>query len=306
MLWHINDLCNFGCVYCFFPKVEKEHPEVGRFTPQQIYEAFQKTGRNWHLFISGGEPLLYPDFIELVNLLKTNHPIQISTNLYNKNVKEFAERVSPENIIVINASLHILHHNSKSLQKFISNYHLFLNKGFDIIVSYVTYPPLFKRIKDDFLFLKNEGVQYVLPCTYNGTFEGKKYPGSYTREQMRIIREIYQEPLELLVVMDKMHFYNKLCRAGKDYFFMDLKGEVFRCCTIWDSYGNLYQGTFKPDTSAKPCTSHICHDHCHGMMSLIEEPQPPEEEFYENGFFREMTIKSLDIVSRMKKSLQSV
>lgn len=277
LVWHINDYCNFGCSYCFFPKFDKEDPAVGQKSPQEIYEAFKKTGMNWHLFIAGGEPLLYPNFIELVNLLKPEHPIQISTNLYNKNVKKFAEEVSPENIIVINASLHLLHHNDKSLKKFLQNYHLFLDKGFPMAVSYVTYPPLFDRIKEDFEFLKNEGVQYIIPLTFHGMHEGKKYPGNYTYKQIQTISEIYQEPLELLVSMQKMNFENQMCKAGKNYFHMDLHGEVSRCCTIKEeSYGNIYRGTFAPAKVPKPCTSNICNDHCHGMMSLIEEPKAPE------------------------------
>jgi MoaA/NifB/PqqE/SkfB family radical SAM enzyme len=285
MVWHINDYCNFGCSYCFFPKFDKENPAVGRLSPQQIFQAFKNTGRDWHLFIAGGEPFLYPNFIELINLLKPNNPIQISTNLYNKNVTAFAEQVTPENIIVINASLHILHHNDTSLKKFLKNYHLFLDMGFDILVSYVTYPPLFKRIRQDFEFLKEEGVKYALPLTYKGVYEGKQYPGNYTYEQIKTISDIYQEPLELLVTLDKMDFYNKMCIAGKNYFYMDLHGDVTRCVTIREPYGNLYDGTFKPNDVATPCTVHACQDHCHGIMSLLEDVEPPVIEDPEYSLF---------------------
>jgi MoaA/NifB/PqqE/SkfB family radical SAM enzyme len=278
MLWHINDYCNFGCSYCFFPKFDKENDAVGRLSPQQVYEAFKKTGRQWHLFIAGGEPMLYPNFIELMNLMLQDHHIQISTNFYNKNTVAFAEQVSPKNIIVINASLHIPHHNDKSLKKFIENYHLYKSKGFEVLVSYVTFPPLFNRIKDDFKYLIDQGVTYVIPCTYNGTHEGKLYPGNYNPEQVRIIREIYQEPLELRIVMDKMHYQGELCNAGKNYFHMDIKGEITRCCTIEESYGNILDGTFKPDPEAKPCTAVKCNDHCQGMMSLLKEPEVPKME----------------------------
>ncbi|MCF8258346.1 MAG: radical SAM protein, partial [Flavobacteriales bacterium] len=273
--WHINDYCNFGCSYCFFPKFKEENPLVGRLSPTEVFEALRRTGRSWHLFIAGGEPLLYPNFIELVNLLKTEHPIQISTNLSNRNVKAFAEQVSPENIIVINASLHLPHHNEKSLRKFIANYHLLRSKGFEIIVSYVTFPPLLGRMKDDFRYLHEQGVEYVIPCTYNGIHEGRQYPGSYTETQARIISDVYQEQLELRVVLDMMHYQGQMCRAGKDYFHMELDGEVSRCCTIKESHGNLFQGTFSPNAEPLPCSAETCHDHCHGMMSLLESPKAP-------------------------------
>lgn len=275
LVWHINDYCNFGCSYCFFPKYYKEDPHVGRLTPQEIYNRLKDTGVNWYLFMAGGEPMLYPRFPELVNLLGPENPIQISTNLYNKNVKAFAEEVDPKAIFLINGSLHILHHNDKSLKKFLENYHMFAEKGFTIAVSYVTYPPLINRMKSDFEFLRREGVKYVLPLTYNGLYDGKQYPGNYTLEQLRTIRDLYQEPLELLVGMEKMKFCGKLCKAGQGYYYMERDGEVYRCATIRKSYGNLFDGTFQLGKEPTPCTAETCHDHVHGMMSVIPEPEPP-------------------------------
>jgi MoaA/NifB/PqqE/SkfB family radical SAM enzyme len=276
MCWHINDLCNLKCEYCFFPFYEKESPEVGRLNPRQILEAFNNTGRQWHLYIAGGEPLLYPDFVELVNLLKPYHPIQISTNLYNKKVKEFVNNVSPDNIIIINASLHIGLHNEKSLNQFIKNYHMFREKGFNIVVSYVTYPPLFSRIEKDFEFLKQQGVEHIHPLTFQGIYEGKKYPGSYTKEQINIIRKHTLEPMELLVTTDSMNFKNKLCKAGKNYFFMDIKGDVYKCVTINEPCGNIFDGTFSPADEPIRCPVSKCNDSCLGITSLLEIPEMPD------------------------------
>ncbi|MBI2968682.1 MAG: hypothetical protein HYY40_12850 [Bacteroidetes bacterium] len=257
----------------------KDPPEVGQLTPAQIKAAFDKTGKKWALFIGGGEPLLYPDFIKLVNTLKINHAIQISTNLFNKNVREFAERVTPENIININASVHILHHSSGSLAKFIQNYHLYMDKGFDITVSYVTYPPLFKRMKEDFAYLKSQGIKTIIPLTFQGFFEGKKYPGSYTSDQVKMILENVHEPLELLITLDRMKFYNRMCRAGSGYFFMDYRGDVWRCATIKESCGNLFNGTFSSRPGPAACPVDQCNDACFGIISQVEEPFPPEVEF---------------------------
>jgi MoaA/NifB/PqqE/SkfB family radical SAM enzyme len=275
MVWHINEYCNFGCSYCFFDKFKQENPAVGRLSPKEIQQAFENTGRKWHLFITGGEPLLYPKFNELVNLLKPDHPIQISTNLYHKNVKAFAEEVSPENIITINVSLHIMHHSDSSLKQLLKNYHLLREKGFEILISYVTYPKLFHRIEQDFEFLKKEGVEYIIPLTYCGEYEGKRYPGNYTWDQARIIERIYQEPLELLVMMEQMKWQGQKCSAGKDYFHMNLNGDVSRCCTIQDKgHGNIYDGTFHANDISKPCPVGTCMDHCQGIMSVEPRPEP--------------------------------
>jgi MoaA/NifB/PqqE/SkfB family radical SAM enzyme len=273
--WHINDLCNFKCKYCFFPYFTKENPEVGRLSPEQIVEAFNKTGRRWHLYIAGGEPFLYPNFVELVNQLKPYHPIQISTNLFNKNVKDFVERVTPENIIMINGSLHIAHHNKSSLAQFISNYHLFLEKGFNIVVTYVTYPPLFSRMEEDFKYMREQGIKHIHPLTFQGEYEGKKYPGNYTKEQIKLIRDLSIDKREIFVTANKLNFKNKLCRAGKDYFYMEIDGEVYKCGTIRESCGNLFAGTFNPADHPMTCPMSHCNDSGLGVSSLVEEPTLP-------------------------------
>ncbi len=275
--WQINNLCNFKCEYCFFPYYDEENPDVAKYSHKEILKAFDDTGRKWNIFISGGEPLLYPNFSELVNTVGPHHPIQISSNLYNKYVKEFANTVDPSNISVINASLHIGHHSEKSVLQFLRNYHLFLEKGFKIIVSYVTFPPLFSRIKDDFRFLKEQGVKQVVPLTYFGVHEGKPYPGSYTRDQVEILFDLTKTyPLERLNFLNKMEFKNKRCTAGQNFFFMNIQGDVSSCGTIGKPMGNLFEGTFKPNTSPMICTADNCNDNWLGILSLVDEPEIPE------------------------------
>jgi MoaA/NifB/PqqE/SkfB family radical SAM enzyme len=272
MCWHINDLCNFKCVYCFEPYFNKENPLAGRLSPQQILEAFNSTGRKWHLFISGGEPLLYPNFIELANTVGRYHPFQISTNLSNKYVKPFANEVSPENIFIINASLHIGHHTERSLKQFIENYHLFVEKGFKIVVTYVTYPPLFERIEKDFIYLKEQGIKDLIPKVYRGNFEGKNYPANYTDEQIEIMRKLSTESPHEILYLNKMKFKNQLCRAGKNFFYMNINGDVFSCGSIMNPNGNLFDGTFKPNEKPMCCTAETCNDNILGILALVNQP----------------------------------
>ncbi len=272
--WRINDLCNFKCVYCFSPAYVKEDPAVGRYTPDEILEAFNKTGRSWHLFIGGGEPFLYPNFSKLVNTLKPFHPIQISTNLYNKNTISFANEVTPENITLINASVHIGQHTEKSLLQFINNYHLYVEKGFSIVVNYVTYPNLFKKIQEDFKFMKQHGVEFIVPKPFIGLYEGKEYPQNYTREQLDIINDLRSlTPNERLNSMKKLKFKNQLCNAGKNSFSMDPKGDIFNCSTIRKPLGNMFDGTLNLSDSPMRCTADVCNDNCLGMLSLVNKPK---------------------------------
>lgn len=276
MVWHINDLCNMACSYCFFPTGAKDPPHVGQLTPQQISDAIDATGMQWALFIGGGEPTLYPDFIELVNLIKQKHFIQISTNLVSRTTRDLAEQVTPENIININASSHMMMHTPKSLGRFLENYHLFKDKGFNITVSYVAHPSMLGRMRADFEFLRSNGVEAVIPLSYQGMYEDRRYPASYTADEARLIREFVHEPLELLVTLDRMNFKGRMCKAGMSYFMMDTKGDVCRCATIPEAMGNMYDGTFRPRHESVPCPMDKCMDACFGIVSQVAEPEVPE------------------------------
>jgi MoaA/NifB/PqqE/SkfB family radical SAM enzyme len=276
MDWHINKLCNFHCEYCIASHYasEKEDPNVGRYSPGQFLEALNNTGRRWFIFIAGGEPLLYPNFIEWVNTVSPFHTLLISTNLSSKNAVAFANEVDPRGIAVLNASLHIGHHTEKSLARFIENYHLYLEKGFNIIVSYVVYPPLFKRVEADFIYMKEKGIEQMMPKSYHGLFEGKEYPLGYTSEQLEMIHKLRSlSPNERSDPLKKLKFKNKQCNAGKNYFHMDMKGDMFSCHTLMKPHGNMFDGTFKLNDEPTRCPNELCLDGDCGLLSQVDPPK---------------------------------
>lgn len=275
MIWHLNDLCNLACEYCSFHH-DKTNPAISELGARKIYEAFKSTNRKWSLFIAGGEPLLYPDFNETINLLQEDHQIIISTNLFNKKVGSFATEVSPSNIYVVNASLHITQHNDKSLNKFISNYHLLIDRGFTVIVSYVTYPPLFDRMKSDFQFLQQQGVQHIHPLTYQGIHNGKAYPASYTEEQVKMICDMRIDDGELFAATNSLNFKGDPCKAGSNYFYLQKNGDVLSCATVRKPLGNLFDGTFRPNQRPMLCPVSCCSESSCGVTSLVEDPGLPE------------------------------
>jgi MoaA/NifB/PqqE/SkfB family radical SAM enzyme len=276
MVWHINELCNLRCAYCFYDYFTKESEVVGKYTPEQINDAFLRTERNWHLFISGGETMLYPRFNELITLLQKNNSITISSNLSNKNVERFAEEVSPYNFYNICASFHYSELTDSGREKFINNYHLLREKKFPIIVTYVVYPPSIEKIEEDFKFLKSHGIKNVHPISFRGVYNGMLYPKSYTNEEKQIIKNLALDEFELFSALDGMNFYGRSCKAGMDYFHMEIDGEVYNCGTIRESRGNLFKGTFKPNNSPIVCSAATCSDYCFGISSLVEKPETPK------------------------------
>ena len=63
--WHLLNTCNYRCSYCFFPP-DVLGSKLRLFaTPQQWRNGFDTAGVTWLVHITGGEPSIYPDFVDL-------------------------------------------------------------------------------------------------------------------------------------------------------------------------------------------------------------------------------------------------
>jgi MoaA/NifB/PqqE/SkfB family radical SAM enzyme len=272
IVWDVNTFCNYNCPYCYREKEirKHEHPAVGRRSPQEIKNCFDHTKREWLILISGGEPFFYPNFIELMGELTKGHYVQISTNLSSPSVYEFAERISPERVMVVCASLHIVQHEEikNAYDEFVDKCLHLQKKGFALVVAYVTYPNLFTRMRKDFEKLRAAGIDEMRVLTFRGKYEGKVYPGAYTKEQLALINEFAIEGCELDIAKNETRWRGCNCDAGCTYFRMDCNGDLYRCCTIATSYGNLFDGTYRFADACQPCTVEECHDAYLGFAAV--------------------------------------
>jgi len=274
VVWNLNTLCNYRCPYCFFPAevLEKEHESVGKYSIEHIAKSFDDTKRQWLILISGGEPFLYKPFVSLAKELTKNHHIQLTTNMSRPGVYEFADKISPDRVMIVSASLHMIDiekRGEKALQDFIDKCLYLQERNFLVMVNYVTYPPHFSRIEDDFKYLKAAGVKSVSALTFRGRYEGKLYPEAYSEEQLSLIEKLaIDKRLETAISRKGLYFKGELCDAGYRYFQMSPDGTLSRCCSISENHGNLFEGTAKFNEKAKPCTVGLCQDACLGVSSV--------------------------------------
>ena len=122
-MWLLNLECNFKCPYCFFDETQRSlktragdwvrskipaiNPYKTRFiAPEQIGKFFDGTGKKWWLVISGGEPFVYPKFVEIVKRLSQKHMVTIGTNL-GLSIDKFISEVDPKNIWSFYVSMHL-------------------------------------------------------------------------------------------------------------------------------------------------------------------------------------------------------
>ncbi len=270
MGWHLNNLCNFQCEYCFCSKdtLSREHPDCGKYSQQHIAKCFDDTGKMWRIHMSGGETFLYPRFVELAEVLTEKHYISINTNLSTPNVYEFADVIPPEKVLTINAALHIMERNKRKggQEKYIDKFLYLQDKGFDIRLEYVTYPPLFHRLVKDIEHFRSQGIKVINLKIFRGTYRGKLYPESYTNDEKLVINSYAVDTREISILEErKVNFFGMLCSAGKKSFRLDVSGQLTRCATLRKEYGNFFTGKYYFGESPVPCPVKECGCSYEGM-----------------------------------------
>ncbi len=112
IVWTVG--CNFNCPFCY--NTELVHGTTQCISGEQIFDHLKKRkGIVEALVISGGEPFLYPRFVELVEALTEKHYVSINTNLSRSNAYDFANVIPPEKILYIHASLHIMERERRKI-----------------------------------------------------------------------------------------------------------------------------------------------------------------------------------------------
>ncbi|MGI5187716.1 radical SAM protein [Promicromonospora sp. CA-289599] len=279
--WHLTNRCNFLCEYCH-PQIRhvlnKKH--LTEPAPELVVQRFDDIGKTCLVLMSGGEPFMYPGFVDLCVGLTRKHYISINTNLTSDDVEEFSRRVPPDRVAKIVAAVHMPERELRGLEldTYARNYSFLRNAGFDVVSLYVLYPPLLGRLGDDLATLKELGVDHVRAKVFKGVYEGVRYPEGYTDEQKAVIVANSGEYTFNRPYMDGMlSFKGQACTAGVQSFKIMVTGEVRRCASVATSYGNFYDGTFVPSTANDLCPARRVLVLSQCLSYLVEPPEVPAD-----------------------------
>ncbi len=242
LYWVINDVCNLQCVYCWnnqgqgnnqvIQKIDKT--TVSKINCRSLKYALDKTHKIFLISLSGGEPFLVSNILDVCVEITRKHFLRFNTNLVSGNIKEFTKRIEPQRVWDIEASCHIKElerHNL--LDKYIDNFSLCKNKGFPIVAVERAYPPLLREVEKYREFFKKKGIElfFALFC---GDCNGKHYPESYTNKELKIFG--LADDLDIKMYRSK----GKLCNAGYNVGVLSSNGNVTPCFKIRDILGNIF------------------------------------------------------------------
>jgi molybdenum cofactor biosynthesis enzyme MoaA len=266
--WDIHYKCNFRCPYCWFYK------EWARLGQRSLYlrpdewmvhwkRIFDKYGEA-KIEIVGGEPFIYPNFIELVKRLSSLHLIKITSNL-SGNVERFVQEVSPERV-ELDLNFHILFID---LETVIKKTLILKKAGFKGGICYLAYPPQMHKIKSLSERFQKEDINFALAAFW-GEYNGKKYPAAYTDEEKEIMRPFLGDVDRIIYHLNAQSPKGKLCNAGYTYADIQADGKVVRCAQLGDkAMGNITDENFKLLEKALPCESDSCP--CNEYINLTDE-----------------------------------
>lgn len=289
--WHLLNACNYRCAYCFLPPAVLGEKLQTVASPRQWQTAFHRTRLKWLLHMTGGEPSIYPHFVELCRLLTEDHFISINSNLTNACLVDFAEKIEPKRVCFINAGMHLEERDfRRGHAKFLHHAQLLHAKGFPVLVSLVVTPTALANFEAVIAMLQPFGL-FPVPKLLRGQYEGRSYPSAYTsfdRLQFRLFsglaRQFYQPLLARMGERPSIDMFNDdaflhgvpsytdlLCDAGFRFVHISPDGDVRRCGPVW-KLGNILDGTFARRLELAPCNAR----HCFYFCRKYSKPSPPD------------------------------
>jgi MoaA/NifB/PqqE/SkfB family radical SAM enzyme len=300
--------CNFRCSYCFLSTAALG-AKIRRYgTSDQWEEGFAATGKIWLIHVTGGEPFVYPGFVELCERLTRRHYLSLNSNLSHHSAEEFAARIDPQRVHYINAAAHLEERQKREpLEEFISRVHKLRDAKFNVLVSLVMTPEMITAYPSVSKFFGNHGLG-IVPKVLRGLYQLEQYPEAYSADQKIQIQEYLLEARrqyeEILARMKEpptidmfsdgrflggsRNFRGKMCGSGYNFVQVGPDGAVIRCGS-GEQLGNILQKTVRLLSSPKPCDTVYCPYFCEKytsppFMNEVEDWRTPLTMYVGAGF----------------------
>jgi len=187
--WNVTTRCNMNCQYCFdFDKKSKKFGEILEINIPELIKTLNKTNKFFRINFIGGEPFLTPNIVEACIQLTKKHYVSFNTNLTSTKLKEFCENINPKKVSYILAALHIKELEKRNLlNRYIDNFLLCKQKGFNIIAIVVAHPSLINEVEKYTKFFKEKNIDIKFTA-FIGKYNEKNYPDEYTTKERNIFK----------------------------------------------------------------------------------------------------------------------
>jgi MoaA/NifB/PqqE/SkfB family radical SAM enzyme len=255
-IWFLTWRCNLRCAYCWeVQRIVKGELEPDPFRPAEEWTAAWNRLLPGMLDITGGEPFLQPNFLEMLEGFDDRIRVAITTNL-SRDMTEFVQRISPEKVVSMTLSLHPT--QKLNFDHFLGRALMLKNRGFNLTVNYVTWPEqlwLIPKYKD---IIESEGLRFHVD-PYAPT---PHYPYEFSEAEKTFLRQYVGEDRA-------SHWFGEVdkapvkCSGGFEHINVMPGGEAYRCIgdKVWNkpSFGNIFDPEFALNEDWTRCADyHRC------------------------------------------------
>lgn len=250
--WNMLYDCNYRCSYCFFDGKWEEYKK------RNIYLSVDEWMKYWNniykkygscaILITGGEPFVYPNFVDLIRKLSAVHyPINISSNA-SGDIESFVEKIDLQRV-----SLSIsFQPEFENLEKFLKKLVFLRRHKCEGCINLVAYPPFLKDLSYYEQRFKSIGED-LKKIPFWGKYQGRDYPAGYTQEERKIIGIDDNW-------FNKVRKKGKICQAGHKVALIFPDGKVARCGQVGERVliGNFLDPDFRLFDKPMPCDVENC------------------------------------------------
>jgi hypothetical protein len=182
--WAINDKCNFSCAYCTAGNSWK-FDDYKEIDIEKFVRNLEATGKTFLVrFTGGGEPFLVKNLPELCLRISGKHYLGFNTNLIPKPIQTLFEKLPPERVYEILASVHFAELDRQELKdRFVRHGQLLISRGFNVHFVAVAYPEFHTHYPAWIREYGEKGIK-VKMVPYVGVHNNRRYPEEYTQEDI--------------------------------------------------------------------------------------------------------------------------
>jgi MoaA/NifB/PqqE/SkfB family radical SAM enzyme len=246
--------CNYKCPYCVLPPVLK-HRTVEEWTRawRRVYE---RSGR-CYIYMSGGEPSIYPGFYDLVRAITPMHTVDLCTNL-SWDVDKLIPALSPD-VFRVSATFHP---SQVSLEEFLpkavkAREHLPQRFPPKRSVYVVAEPAAMPKMDEYKARLDENGLVLIPLPLMVGSSPANNEEEKKHIEELSPNKDTWDRKLDYQLQNEKPK--GRLCHAGQRYVHIRGDGKVDRCTRHEDrQLGDFFSEDFAVWDEPKLCYQEWC------------------------------------------------
>lgn len=255
------DTCTHKCAYCHYAESGKvlDSSQLRPYSDPVFIERFSsfflkrmQNGLSWWLLLTGGEPLLMPNFKEfMADIEGSGNRVSVHTALLvgdDHPGLNYLLTVPP----IKSRKLYVsFHPEAEPIEDtFFDRLDRLKNAGNDVECWFVAHPARLHRMEALAARCQEIGVPFwVMP------FYSNDYPAAYTKEEKDQIEQFIVSPAQFISLNNGVDTSNVTCNAGHTTIEIDMRtGSITPCVSVSGPViGNIYDDTLMLSDKPQKC-----------------------------------------------------